>query len=136
MKILLAVDGSDHSLAAVKCVIEHSGWLREAPRIVLVTVHRPVPRMGRLAAVISRSDVERYYEEEGAKTLAAATRLLEQVGGVFETRTLIGEPAEIIAEHARKNGFDLICIGAPANWLGTTANKVVRLSDVPVLLVK
>jgi len=37
VRILLAVDGSKHSLNAVQFLIEHSGWLREKPEIDLVT---------------------------------------------------------------------------------------------------
>ena len=29
MKILLAVDGSKHSLAAAKCLVDHADWYRE-----------------------------------------------------------------------------------------------------------
>ena len=136
MKILLAVDGSPHSLDAVKCVINHADWYREKPSIELLTVHRPVPKIGGLSAAVSKAQLERYYLEEGEETLAAAKKLLERAHATFETRILVGEPAETIAEQAKKGGFDLVCIGTPANWLGTTANKVLRLSEVPVLLVK
>ena len=136
MKILLAVDGSPHSLDAVKCVIDHADWFREKPRIELLTVHRPVPKIGGLGAAVGKAQLERYYLEEGEETLAPAKKLLEQGGASFETRILVGEPAELIAEQAKKGGFDLVCIGTSANWLGSTANKVLRLSEVPVLLVK
>jgi nucleotide-binding universal stress UspA family protein len=136
MKVLVAVDGSPHSFDAVKCVIEHASWFREKPAVELLTVHRPVPKIGGLGAAVSKAQVERYYLEEGEQTLAASKKELERAGVSFETRILIGEPAEVIAEHAKKEGFDLVVIGTPANWLGTTANKVLRLSAVPVLLAK
>lgn len=136
MKILLAVDGSPHSLDATKCVLEHANWFRERPQIELLTVHRPVPKIGGMGAAVSKAQLDRYYAEEGEQTLAPAKKLLEGAGATFETRILVGEPAEVIAEHAKKGGFDLVCIGTAANWLGTTANKVLRLSDVPVLVVK
>ena len=42
MKILLAVDGSKGSLAAVQCLIDHADWYRGKPEVMLVTVHLPV----------------------------------------------------------------------------------------------
>ena len=136
MKILLAVDGSPHSLDAVKLLIEHADWYRDKPAIELLTVHRPVPKFGGLGAAVSKAQLERYYAEEGEQILAPSRKALERAGVAFETRVLVGEPAEVIAEHAKKARFDLVCIGTPANWLGTTAHKVLRLSEVPVLLVK
>jgi nucleotide-binding universal stress UspA family protein len=130
------VDGSPHSLDAVKCLIENAGWFRDKPKVELLTVHRAVPKIGGLGAAVSKSQLERYYLEESEQTLAPAKKALERAGVGFETRILVGEPAEVIAEHAKKDSFDLICIGTPANWLGTTAHKVLRLSEVPVLLVK
>ena len=43
MKILLAVDGTAHSLDAVKCVIDHADWYREKPQIELVTAVPELP---------------------------------------------------------------------------------------------
>ena len=136
MKILLAVDGSPHSLDTVKSVIEHVDWYRDKPAIELITVHRPVPRVGGLGAAVSKAQLERYYEEEGEKALAAAKKALDGARLAYEARVLVGDPPEVIVKHAKSARCDLICIGTPANWLGTTANKVLRLSAVPVLLVK
>src|SRR5438034_888161 len=70
MKILLAVDGSKHSLKAVKCLIEHAGWYREPPGVELVNVHLPVPRIRGMGAVVAASQVRRYYDREGKAALA------------------------------------------------------------------
>jgi nucleotide-binding universal stress UspA family protein len=136
MKILLAVDGSPHSLDTVKSVIEHADWYRDKPAIELITVHRPVPKIGGLGAAVSKAQVDRYYEEEGAKALGAAKKALDGAGLRYEARVLVGDPPEVIVKHAKSAGCDLICIGTPANWLGTTANKVLRLAETPVMLVK
>ena len=39
-------------------------------------------------------------------------------------------------KQAKKAGCDVIAIGTPSKWIGSVANKVMNLSDVPVLLVK
>jgi nucleotide-binding universal stress UspA family protein len=136
MKILLAVDGSAHSLDAVKCVIDHADWYREKPQVELLTVHRPVPQLPRMGAAVGKAQIERYYQEEGEQALSAAKKLLERAGVLYEQRILVGDPADVIVKHAKLSRADLICIGTPGKWIGSTTNKVMNLSEVPVLLVK
>jgi nucleotide-binding universal stress UspA family protein len=136
MKILLAVDGSAHSLDAVKCLIDHVDWYRQKPQVELVTVHRPVPRLPGMGAAVGKASIERYYQEEGEQALAEAKKLLERGGIPYEARFLVGDPADVIVKQAKKTACDVIYIGTPAKWIGSTANKVMNISDVPVLLVK
>jgi len=143
MKILLAVDGSKPSLDAVKLVIEHADWLREKPDIELVTVHLPVPKLPRMgAAGVGKKDVEKYYREEGEQNLAAARKVLERSGLPYQTHILVGPAAETLVKHAKGTGCDLICIGSHGRTafadalIGSTASKVLHISDVPVLLAK
>ncbi|SRR6266404_4703856 len=136
MKILLAVDGSAHALDAVKCVIDHADWYRTKPEIELVTVHLPVPQLPGLGTTIGKAGIQRYYQEEGEKALAEAKQLLDRSGLAYEARILVGDPAETIVKHAKKTGCDIIAIGTPTRWIGSVANKVMNLSELPVLLVK
>jgi nucleotide-binding universal stress UspA family protein len=142
MRILLAVDGSKASLDAVKNVIDHAGEFREAPQIELVTVHRPVPPVRGLGAGVGKSQLERYYQEEGEKTLAAAKKLLDAAGIPYQAQVLVGDPAESIVKQCRKGRCDFVALGAKGRsalgdmLLGSTASKVLHLSDIPVLLIK
>ena len=136
MKILLAVDGSDHALGAAKCVIEHADWYRAKPEIELVTVHRPVPQLPGLGTAVGKAQIKRYYQEEGKQALARAKKQLDRASLRYTPRILIGDPAEMIVKHAKSARCDLIAIGTPSRWIGSTANKVMNISDVPVLLVK
>lgn len=136
MKILLAVDGSAHSLDTTKFVIEHADWYRAKPEIELVHVHLPVPQLPGLGTTIGKAGIQRYYQEEGEKALAEAKQLLDRSGLAYEARILVGDPAETIMKHAEKTGCDLIAIGTPSRWIGSCASKVMHISDLPVLLVK
>jgi nucleotide-binding universal stress UspA family protein len=136
MKILLAVDGSAHALDAVKCVIDHADWYRTKPEIELVNVHLPVPQLPGLGTTVGKSQIQRYYQEEGEQALAEAKKLLDRSGLAYEVRILVGDPAETIIKHAKKAGCDLIAIGTPSRWIGSCATKVLNISDVPILLVK
>lgn len=142
MKILIAVDGSKYALSAVKLLIDHSDWFREAPSVELVTVHLPVPQVGRLGVGVTKAQLQRYYEEEGQSKLAAAKRLLDAAGIPYQARILVGPVAESIVKHAKAQRCDLIYVGnrgagAVARALiGSTASRVLQLSEIPVVLVK
>ena len=142
MKILLAVDGSKHSLKAVKSLIEHADWYREKPAVELVNVHLPVPRIRGMNAVVGAGQVRRYYDREGKAALSKARKLLDAARIKYSARILVGPVAETIVRQARLTRCDLIMMGtrgmsAAANLLlGSCANRVVSVSPVPVLLVK
>jgi nucleotide-binding universal stress UspA family protein len=142
MKILLAVDGSKHSLKAVKTLIDHADWYREKPAVELVSVHLPVPRIRGMSAVVGASQIRRYYDREGRTALSKARKLLDAAGIGYAPRILVGSVAETIVRQAQLTRCDLIMMGtrgmsAAANLLlGSCANRVVSVSPVPVLLVK
>ena len=142
MKILVAVDGSKASLDALRNVIDHTDQYREQPAIELVTVHRPVPKLRGMGAAVGKSQIDRYYQEEGEQALADAKKVLERAGIPYQAQILVGEPADKIVEYCSKIKCDLIAIGAKGRsamgkmLLGSTATKVLQLSDTPVLLLK
>src|SRR5262249_51201058 len=135
MKILLAVDGSKHSLNAVQFLIEHSGWLRDKPELDLVTVHLPVPKLPGMGAAGGKAQLDKYYQEEGERALAAAKKKLDEAGVRYEAYSLVGSVAETLVKHAKDKRCDLICIGTRGlselgkALLGSTASKVVHISD-------
>src|ERR671923_1490453 len=142
MKILLAVDGSKPSLDAVDCLIDHADWYREKPQVELVTVHLPVPKLPGMGAVVGKSQLEKYYQEEGEANLAPAKKKLDAASIRYEARVLVGPIAETLVKHAKEQGCELLYIGTHGRTglgkalLGSTTTKVLHISDVPVLLVK
>lgn len=142
MKILLAVDGSKNSMDAVECLIEHADWYREAPKVELVTVHLPVPKLPNMGKVVGRKELERYYQEEGEGNLMRAAKRLKEAGVEFTSTVLVGPIAETISDFADKKKCDMILVGtrgmtATANaLLGSTTTKLLHIAKVPVLLVR
>ena len=142
MKILLAVDGSKNSLDAVDSAIEHADWYRDKPEVELLTVHLPVPKLPRMGLVVSKKQIERYYQEEGEACLAAAKKKLDAAGIKYTARILVGQVAETIVAQAQKTGCDFIFIGTHGRTptgkllLGSVASKVTHIATVPVLLVR
>ena len=91
---------------------------------------------------IGKGQLDKYYRVEGEEKLAAAKRALAAAKVPFETHILVGPVAESIVKHAKARRCDLIYMGnrgagAIADaFIGSTASKVLQLSDTPVLLVK
>lgn len=142
MKILVAVDGSKPSLKAVQLLVEHSDWYRSPPEVELVTVHLPVPMLPRMGAAVGKAQIERYYQEEGQAMLAPARKVLDAARLPYQAHVLVGPVAEAIVKHAADKRCDLIYIGTRglgrvgAALIGSTALKVLHMSEAPVLLVK
>jgi len=142
MRILVAVDGSKNSQQAVRCLIEHADWYREAPQVELLNVHLPVPKLPGMGAAVSKQQLEAYYRDEGQAALKDARKRLDAAGIAYEATVLVGPVAETIVKHAKARHCDLIYIGTRGMsevakmLVGSTATKVLNISDIPVLLVK
>ena len=80
MKVLLAVDGSKHSLKTVGWVIKHLGDARRKPQIELVTVHLPIPKLPNMGKAVGKAQIERFYREESEDSIRPAKRKLERAG--------------------------------------------------------
>lgn len=141
MKILLAVDGSEISLRAVRSLIDHVRWFADKPAVHLLTVHPPIP-VGLATQHVGQAALERYYREEGETMLAPARQLLEAALLPHTPHIHVGEPAAIIVRLAGELGCDLICMGSHGHGvlqnaiLGSVATRVLHLARVPVLLAK
>ena len=140
-RYLIAVDGSENSLRAVRYLIaERDDW-REPPQLLLVHVHPPVVS-GAVKTFLSAEQVNHYYFEESEKALSAARDLLAASGAVFEHVALVGDVAEKVARIARHRHCTQIVMGTrglgsvSGLLLGSVATKVLHFSPVPVLLVK
>ena len=142
MKVLIAVDGSKQSLDAVQCLVDHADWYRERPQVELLTVHLPLPKLPRMGMAVGKSQIQRYYAEEGEARLAAAKRRLDAAGIEYTASVLVGPVAETIVKRAKDARCDLIYIGTRGMTavgkalLGSTATKVMHISTTPVLLVR
>ena len=141
MKILVAVDGSAPSQAAVAALADRVRWFRDAPELTLLHVQPAIPYKA-AASWVGQDAVARYYSEESDAALAGAVKLLEARGVGFGIERHVGEPAEEIVRRASEGRFDLIVMGthghtALANLvIGSVATKVLARSKVPVLFMK
>lgn len=140
LKILLPVDGSENSNKAVADFIQLLDWYKEKPEIHLLNVQYSLD--GNVSLFINQADIKQYHQEEGLKILQHARDLLDQAGITYQYHITVGDPAEMIVRFATEKQYDQIVMGARGRGgikgllLGSVANKVMQLSNIPVLLVK
>lgn len=140
LKILLPVDGSDNSNKAVADFIHLLDWYKEKPEIHLLNVQHPLD--GNISLFINQTNIKQYHQEEGLKSLQKARDLLDQAGVIYQYHITVGDPAEMIVRFTAEKHYDQIVMGPRGKGniqgllLGSVTNKVMQLSNIPVLLVK
>ena len=140
-KILVPLDGSEFG----KCALEDLKAIAKGcsvPLVELLSVVQP-PRDSMVYGypeIFREEDMEKIVSQAKAYLSTIATKL-QQVGIETKIVVLKGNAAENIIEYAAKNGIDLIVMSThgrsgPARWaLGSVADRVVRYSNMPVLVV-
>ena len=140
LKALIPVDGSKTSERAVRHVIALTKG-GEAYEVHLVNVQdaADAPEVKRF---MKDDDVKRIQLEHGEAALRAARRLLDRAGVAYQAHVLIGDPAEQIADFAKRRRIDKIIMGTHGRGMlagmlmGSVATKVLHRATVPVTLVK
>ncbi len=142
MKILVATDGSKHSLNAVKYAIKLVGRVDPgAHSITLVSVHDDVG-LRHAKSFVGKDAVADYLRELCEKDLKPAQKLLDAAGIKHSMEIRTGHIAQEICDCAKAGKFDLIVLGSKGRsamadlLLGSVAHRVLSLAKEPVLLVK
>lgn len=138
-RILVAIDGSEESLRALRYAVE---MRRADPRLALHLLNvQPALRSGVADWVPSKS-VRDYHLEEGEKCLAPARAALDAEGVPYKVHISVGTPGEVIAAFATEIGAKQIVMStrgqgrAIAAVLGSAAMDTLRDATVPVTFVK
>ncbi len=140
VKILMPIDGSAASDKAVADFIQYLDWYKETPEIHLLNVQLSLH--GDISMFIDKETIQQFHQENGMKKLQNARDLLNQAGLSCQYHITVGDPAEIIVQFAKERFFDQIVIGArglgavTSLLLGSVASKLIKLSSIPVLVLK
>ena len=141
MKILIPVDGSEHSLHAVRHAVALVGQLKTLPQLLLLNVQRNVAA-GNAKLFIDAQTIEDYEREQGMKALQAARQVLDEAGLAYQYHLSVGHPAEAIMRYAATQGVTHIVIGAHGEGgltkrlLGSIVARVLEYATVPVTVVR
>jgi nucleotide-binding universal stress UspA family protein len=135
-KILLAVDGSEHSEKAVPV----AGDLGRRYRCEVVVLHVREHEL-----TWGGGDVDVETSEEAMDLVDGVVRRLKDEGTSERgevVRVPLGQTSRAILDMCSDEGTDLIVMGTRglSDWgrllMGSVAHKVVHLADVPVLVVR
>ena len=138
LRLLLVADDSATSNRAVESFIRQLRWYREPPEVHLLNTQHPVH--GDVSAFIAESQIKNYHQERGLNELAQARALLDRAGIGYQVHIGVGMPSQVVAHYAKEMKCEQILMsehsgGAVNGLLGSVATEVVRMSDVPVMLV-
>ncbi|MFN6960968.1 MAG: universal stress protein [Rhodocyclaceae bacterium] len=140
MKILLAVDGSEHSIRAARHVINAVTGC-EKHEILLLNVQEPIDAP-EIRSHMKASEIEAMQESRGGDALFPVRKVLDGAGVPYTPVVLIGPLAETIVQFAADQGCDKIVMGTRglgalgSALLGSVSQKVLQLTELPVTLVK
>lgn len=136
-KILLAADGSDHSIRATKEAIKIASLNSNA--IITVVL---VADYANAKSDVLHSGSSFELDMKRRKKLMPVEDLLKQEKISYTVEILRGEPGPAIVEYANKQQYEVLVIGSRGlnalqeMVLGSVSHKVVKHANCPVLMVK
>lgn len=140
MRILLAVDGSDCSLAAARFLAKrHARWTGGAELVLLHVCYALPPRV---SAAVGREIADDYYDTESQRDTAAVRELLKTAGVRFRLLRRVGHPGHEIAREAAAESADLVVMGSHGRGaiggmlLGSATQSFISGSSIPLLVVR
>ena len=140
MKILVAVDGSSYTKRMLAYLAAHDEWLGSQHQYTLLHAVAPVP--SRAAAALERPILKDYYEATAQRVFKPLRTFFDQQGLSAQFVSKVGQPAEVIAEAAKRGKYDLLMLGSHGHGtlvnlvMGSVATKVLASCDTPALLVR
>jgi nucleotide-binding universal stress UspA family protein len=140
LRILVAVDGSIHSVRAAEHVLQLARARCEI-EVAMVNVQIPI-ESGHVRQFVARDALEAYYRDSGLAALKEPTAVLDAAGQTYTTHIAVGHVAETIARYANELHCDLIVIGTHGRTglrhvvMGSVATEVIKRATVPVTVVK
>jgi len=149
MKILVAVDGSDESHAALARAIDVAD-ATDGSVTVAYAVDPSVYDLGGAEPVSGLSDADRRLimesvedtESRGLDLLEDATAVAADRGRAVETELLYGDPVRAITAFAESEGFDAIYVGhrgrseRTERLMGSVAKGIVERTSITVTVVR
>ena len=138
MDIVIAVDGSDNALEAVRYGAKLAAANGDI-RLHLLNVQPPLPSAA--STFVSQDVVRSFHQEEGEKCLKPARALLDAEKQGYESHIAIGNAAEAIVAYSKEKNCASIVMGTrglsslPSLLLGSVAMRVLHLAEVPVTLI-
>lgn len=140
MRILMPIDGSSFSKAAVAFVASRATLVKNRPDIELLNVQSPVP--SRAARALGQEIVLSYYESEANKVLKPALATLKRADLKASTRCVVGTVGRELASIVAADAADLIVMGSHGHTglkkllFGSVASTVLASCATPLVVLR
>lgn len=137
-KILIAVDGSDHSMEAVKLMKELT--LSASKELYIVNVQNYTFPSEPYHSFGTEESVKDILRNEGAKVIKETEKLL--AGEQYHAEVRVGDTIIEILNYAKEIDADLLVAGSHGKSgltsmiMGSTTSKLLARSPITVLVVK
>ena len=141
MKLLIASDGSESALNAVRFAADFLGKCSAPGSITLISVNDDAAQHFARRSV-GQTAADDYLRSQNEHDLAEARALLDGAGIPHETLIRNGHVASEIVAAADEGEFDMIVLGSKGRaaftdlLVGSVATRVSEMASVPVLLVR
>lgn len=138
-KILIACDGSDNALRAVKYA---AALAKSLPGLQLELLYVQDPVEVRMHASLTVQEIDRLQADEADRILQPARDILDAEGVPYQVYGGTGSPANEIARQVHERHCDAVIMGTrglgpvASVAIGSVTTRVIHLVDVPVTLVK
>ena len=140
MRILMPIDGSSFSKAAVAFVASRATLIKSQPDVELLNVQYPVPL--RAARALGKEMVLSYHESEANRVLKPALATLKRAELKASARYVVGTVAHELAAIVAADAADLIVMGSHGDTglkkllLGSVAGTVMASCTTPMLVMR
>jgi nucleotide-binding universal stress UspA family protein len=145
MRVILAIDGSAHSHAAVAAFAAQP-WPKGTQVEILTAIHPSIPLFMDVTLVLAAAHVEQENRQlrQAPELLEAARNLIRDAAPAVTvtTRIVEGVPADMIVREANEWDADLVVVGSHGHGrvrrlvLGSVASAVVARAPCSVLVVR
>lgn len=138
MKILIPVDGSSYSDAAVAFVASRSTLIGAQPEVELLNVQLPIPP--RAARAVGREIVRDFHDKDARAVLKPALAQLARAGLDAQSGYEVGSPGATVA--GATDGVDLVVMGSHGHsafkglLFGSVTNAVLSGCSTPLLVMR
>jgi nucleotide-binding universal stress UspA family protein len=141
-KILIATDGSETSMRAAENAISIGKTSSASVTAVYVMDVKRLAQLPGYAAMPGlKGNLMELMQKEGSEALEEIGNMARDAGVAYERVVAEGDPGEELLKLCSDSEFDLIVMGTIGKsglkrfLLGSVAEKVVRHSHVPILVV-
>ena len=140
MRILMPIDGSTYSKAALAFIASRSTLIKSQPDVELLNVQYPIP--SRAARYAGKELVLSYHESEAKAVIKPALAMLKRSGLLAHSKYVVGSPGSEVGRIAAEDAADLIVMGSHGHTgfknllFGSVTQAVLACCNTPLLVLR